>query len=236
MAITTPITALPTPPSRSSPANFDDRADAFVDALADFSTEISSWTSEANATAQSVNDQVVLAEAQRVLAQEAAAAVVSQGTAAAWSSGTTYAQYAVAIGSNGRVYRSLVGSNLNNNPVTDLTGKWIALNPDPLLAAYLLMGTTLMPDWALAYQDPVGTYPPTNPAKPLAAVWSKGVERYRALFTWGTTGGETNQIKTVTLQYSSNSGTDYVAVTTNAKATLTYDSSGAQIAVAWSAP
>jgi len=111
-----PITALPTPPSRSDPANFSARGDAFLGALPAFQSEANALAVEvdndriaaANSVTAAANqvtlatNQVTLATAQKTLAQTAAtsAAVSEAGAASAanvtkWVSGTTYAEGAV---------------------------------------------------------------------------------------------------------------------------------------------
>jgi hypothetical protein len=62
-----PITALPTPPSRSDPANFADRGDAFLGALPTFVTE-------ANALATATNQNEINAELAETNAETAQAA------------------------------------------------------------------------------------------------------------------------------------------------------------------
>lgn len=57
MSITRNISSLPTPPSRSDPVNFNDRADEFLGALPGLQAEINDWTSQANALAGEVNAQ-----------------------------------------------------------------------------------------------------------------------------------------------------------------------------------
>lgn len=54
MPITQTITVLPTPPSRADPENFDSRADAFLSALPTMQTQMNTWASQANQTAQEV--------------------------------------------------------------------------------------------------------------------------------------------------------------------------------------
>lgn len=83
-----PITALPTPPSRSDPTNFAVRADAFLGALPVFATEANSTASAANASAVSATDSAATASA-------AASTAVSTAGVSAWVSDTTY-----AIGTN----------------------------------------------------------------------------------------------------------------------------------------
>lgn len=70
-----PITALPTPPQTTDPANFDARADAWVSAL-------QNWTTQANALADSVNADEASVAASTVAAQAAATLAVSLQTSA----------------------------------------------------------------------------------------------------------------------------------------------------------
>jgi hypothetical protein len=63
MTISQTISAIPTPPSRSDPANFDARADAFLGALPDLATEVNTWAGQANALASTVNGDLADAEA-----------------------------------------------------------------------------------------------------------------------------------------------------------------------------
>jgi hypothetical protein len=129
----------------------------------------------------------------------------------------------------------LQAGNLNHDPVTDTGTWWRPLNPDPWLAAMLIVTTGLYPGWSLQAQGPVGTYPPSDPDKPAAYVWSRGVECYRATLTWGTTGGATDALESAEMEYSNTSGASYVAVSSTPVVTLTYSTSGAVIAAAWSA-
>ena len=95
----TTITALPTPPSRSDPANFAARGDAFLTALPTFVTETNLVASEVNANAIAADASADDANASKLAAQQseiAAAASVNAAAAAAgavkWVSGTTYAE------------------------------------------------------------------------------------------------------------------------------------------------
>lgn len=74
------ITALPTPPSRTSPATFSANADAFLGALPTF-------VSEANALGAEINTNAQIAAAGAAAAEAAIAATDS----VKWVSGTTYA-------------------------------------------------------------------------------------------------------------------------------------------------
>ena len=79
------ITALPIPPSRQDPANFSERADAFMAALPAFATET-------NATAVDVDADAVAAAASAVDAAVSATAANASANVSKWVSGTTYAQ------------------------------------------------------------------------------------------------------------------------------------------------
>jgi hypothetical protein len=133
----TPITALPTPPSRSDSANFATRGDAFLGALPTF-------RSEANAIAANAFDNAVEAEADAVaaaasqaaaaasesLASSMAAAAASAATASAWVSGTTYSLGAVVWSPvNGRGYRRMVAGAGTTDPSADAVN-WSPLVPD----------------------------------------------------------------------------------------------------------
>lgn len=103
------ITALPTPPSRQDPTNFNDRADAFLGALPQFQTEANALqvnvnTSEANAVAS-------------------AAAVLAATNIVKWVSGTTYANGAVVWSpTNGLAYRRITTSGSGTtDPSLDTT-------------------------------------------------------------------------------------------------------------------
>lgn len=78
------ITALPQPPTRSDPVNFNSRADAFLSALPTFATEANELQADVNAKQT----------AAALSASNAAAAELAANAAAnvtAWVSGTTYA-------------------------------------------------------------------------------------------------------------------------------------------------
>jgi hypothetical protein len=98
-----PITALPTPPSRQDPTNFNDRADAFLGALPQFQ-------SEANALQANVNTS-------EVNAVISAAAVLAATNIVKWVSGTTYDNGAVVWSPiNGLGYRR---TGLSGSGTTD---------------------------------------------------------------------------------------------------------------------
>lgn len=93
----TTITALPSPPSRQDPTNFNDRADAFLGALPAFATEVNAVASETNT-----------ASANAVAANQA---VIAATNITKWVSGTTYAEGAVVWSPiNGLAYRRITAS------------------------------------------------------------------------------------------------------------------------------
>lgn len=78
----TPITALPTAPSRADPANFATRADAFLGQLGTFGTQTNAVGSTTYTNAVEAAASANAAQADRVLAQSAATTVTAQSPAA----------------------------------------------------------------------------------------------------------------------------------------------------------
>jgi hypothetical protein len=89
------ITPLPTPPSRSDPANFADRGDAFLGALPTFATEANALAVATNQNEINAELAEVNAETAQAAAEAAASAAVATANVTLWVSGTTY-----AIGAN----------------------------------------------------------------------------------------------------------------------------------------
>lgn len=110
-----PISALPTPPSRQDPTNFNDRADAFLGALPLFQ-------SEANALQTDVNQKQLDATYSATLAAASELAAANTAGATIWVSGTTY-----SIGANRfspinfRTYRRKTAGAGTTDPSTDAT-------------------------------------------------------------------------------------------------------------------
>lgn len=92
------ITALPTPPSRSDPATFAARGDAFLGALPTFVTEANALQTDVNAKQAAAAVSANAAQADRILCDAAAAAVAAQSpvtnAAAAAASALAAAAYA----------------------------------------------------------------------------------------------------------------------------------------------
>jgi hypothetical protein len=105
------ITPLPTPPSTSSPGNFDSRADAFLGALPVFVTET-------NIVAQEAADDAAAAAAS---AQAAAVSAATSGVIL-WVSGTTYAINDTRISpSDWQAYRRKTAGAGTTDPSADTT-------------------------------------------------------------------------------------------------------------------
>jgi hypothetical protein len=234
MAITTIISPMPTPaPSKEDPVNFNPLADATLLELEDKVTELNAYATEANATADAVNVQANLAAANATTANNLSAAVSAQGPAVAYNSGTTYDFPDLVYGTDGRLYRCLAYGISADNPVTSITGAWAPVTPDPRMVAWALMGGAVYPGWNVELQNSDGTYPPTDAAHPAQVVVSRGVERYKTTFTWGTTGADLDSVVSAALYYSSNSGGTWAPVVTENIVTITR-STGA-VGAAWSA-
>lgn len=103
------ITALPTPPSRQDPVNFNDRADAFLSALPAFATQANTLSTEVNTRADTV--------------EASASAVLAATNIVKWVSGTTYANGAVVWSPiNGLGYRRITASGSGTtDPSSDTT-------------------------------------------------------------------------------------------------------------------
>lgn len=87
----TPITALPTPPSRDDSVNFSARADAFVGALPTFGTQANSLATNVYNNAVEADADAVAADASAVAAAASAAAAATTANVVLWVSGSTYA-------------------------------------------------------------------------------------------------------------------------------------------------
>ena len=122
-----PITALPTPPTRSDPLNFSTRADAFLSAIPTFATE-------ANALQVDVNNKQATASAAATSASDSQTAAAASKTAAeaasnatAWVSGTTYAVGNVRYSPTDFMsYRRKTAGAGTTDPVSDTTN-WTLL-------------------------------------------------------------------------------------------------------------
>lgn len=149
MAVTspTPITALPTPPSTASPANFDAAGDAFLGALPTFRSEANALATnvygnatDAAASAASASTyagnaaaQVSLAAGQAANAAASATQSASYAGAAAWVSGTSYAINDVRFSPiTMAIYRRLTNGAGTTDPSLDAANWRIAISQNPV--------------------------------------------------------------------------------------------------------
>lgn len=101
-----------------------------------------------------------------------------------------------------------------------------------------IISTGFFPGWNAEMQNSNGSTPPTTPEQPDQVVYSKGTERIKLAFTWGTVGGEAGNVTVVVASYSSNSGGLYEPMGTTGyplgTLTLSYDAAGNFLSQAWS--
>jgi hypothetical protein len=141
----TPITELPTPPSRSDPANFASRGDSFLGALPTFRTETNNVATnafnnavEAEADAVAAAASEAAAAASATLASNMASSAAASAGASAWVSGTTYSAGAVVYSAiNFRGYRRRTTGAGTTDPSLDTTN-WAAMVPDPGAEHFIL--------------------------------------------------------------------------------------------------
>ena len=120
------ITALPTPPTRSDPATFAARGDAFMTALPTFATEANVLQTDVNAKQAAAAVSANAAQADRILAQAAAAAVAAQ-------SPVTNAAAAAASALAAAAYASTAQATNPDSP--------IRLNPRKITADFTIAST-----------------------------------------------------------------------------------------------
>jgi hypothetical protein len=231
--ITTTFTTLPSPiPSRALPSQFNARAVAWAEALPTLLTELTSWAGQANSLEDVVQGLAVMAQSARLEAQAAAAQVQADGDVEVYAAGTAYAPPAIVIGSDGAAYRRVGAEATGDNPVTSVTGGWVRLTPDPLIAAALLLGGGIVPGWDMRVMDPDAVYPPINTTTPAAMRWQRGTAIYRAVYTWDTSQAIA-RVSRAYCTYSADAGSTWTPVSATPYLDLTY-SGIALIAAAWS--
>ena len=120
------ITALPTPPTRSDPATFAARGDAFMTALPTFATEANALQTDVNAKQAAAAVSANAAQADRILCAAAAAAVAAQ-------SPVTNAAAAAASALAAQAYASTAQATNPDSP--------IRLNPRKITADFTIAST-----------------------------------------------------------------------------------------------
>ena len=95
----TPITALPTAPSRADPANFPARADAFLGALGTFGTQLNAVATNTFDNATEAEADATAAEASRVAAAASQTAAAASASAASGSASAAASSATSASGS-----------------------------------------------------------------------------------------------------------------------------------------
>jgi len=144
----TTITALPTPPSRSDPANFAVRGDAFMTALPTFATECNLVAGEVNTAkvaAELAETHAETAESNAAASALSAAASVTEAAAISgvsmWVSGATYAagdcRWSPA---NFQTYRRKTGGAGTTDPSADATNWTLITTQHPAIS--VVAGTT----------------------------------------------------------------------------------------------
>ena len=116
------ITALPTPPSRTSPGTFSERTDAFLGALPGFVSEANALATEAETNASTASTAAITATSKAADAVAAADAAAAGSNAAKWISGTTYAEGDVVWSPvDYQAYRRIVSGAGTTDPSADVT-------------------------------------------------------------------------------------------------------------------
>ena len=109
--------------------------------------------------------------------------------------------------------------------ITDTGGQVIDRTRENLMALRDAIQVGSLVGWTLTNTDITGPA-----AEPTQIIYKKSTEWLRLQITWGTTGGDDGNPKTIVYAYSANSGGLYDTIGT---ATMTYDSSGNLRDVAW---
>lgn len=99
-----PVTPLPDPPLKTSPADFAEKADLFLGGLPGFQTELNAVIAGLNAITSGLDQQTPIA---------------------AWDSVTSYSFPTVVAGGDGYSYRCLGSALVNVDPTTDDGTNWV---------------------------------------------------------------------------------------------------------------
>ena len=128
----TPIDALPTAPSTSSPSTFAALADAFVAALSTLRSQINTIATQTYNNAVDAYNNAVSATDSAAEAAAAAASAVAAAGATAWVSGATYAQGAVVWSLIDFLpYRRAIAGSGTTDPSADSVNWVVQVAGDP---------------------------------------------------------------------------------------------------------
>jgi len=145
MAIVSPtaISALPNPPSTSSPSDFDARADAFLGALPGLRSEVNAISTVNYGNALDAYNSAATAAAQAAIASTASTNAISALGAPGWVSGTTYT-IGTAVWSpiNYGIYRRLTAGGGTTDPSLDPTN-WSSLGSVYFPTAIIVTATSV---------------------------------------------------------------------------------------------
>lgn len=135
--ITVPIaiTALPEPPSTSSPSDFDSKADAFLGAFPTLRTEI-------NTISNTTYNNAIDASNSATIASNSVNVIADSLNAPVWVSGTTYAQYFTVLSPTSLlIYRKITASSVSTvDPANDIIN-WKNVSNFVTSVAALTLGT-----------------------------------------------------------------------------------------------
>ena len=100
-----------------------------------------------------------------------------------------------------------------------------------------IISTGFFPGWDAELQNSDGSLA-TDPAQPEQAVFSKGNERIKLRFIWGSVGGEAGNVTQLIAEYSADSGAIYEPMGStgypSGTMTLSYDATGNYLRHIWS--
>jgi hypothetical protein len=124
--ITQTISELSTPPSRSDPTTFDDRADQFLSELPELQSEVNTWAGQANTVADEINTAAAATASAKTAAESARDAAAASASATLYNSGAPYVAPDTVIASDGIAYRCLSSVSISGiDPTSDDGTNWI---------------------------------------------------------------------------------------------------------------
>ena len=174
-----PITALPTPPTRSDPINFTERADIFLAALPDFAEEANELATDVNSKQINAANSASAASASQRAADSSAAAALSSAITSAlhagatlWVSGTTYTAGAVVYSPvSFLTYRRRTTGAGTTDPSADATNWALASAVVPGRTAIITSTLTLAVSGVYHVDTTAGAFSVSMPPSPVANNW-----------------------------------------------------------------